>query len=165
MDAERVRLRFTVMGVPQPKGSAQSFGYIPKDSAGHAFINRKGDPLVRVKTMSDNPKNKGWQQLVAEAASVAIQMTLLDPVPFAILDGPVTLTCVFYLPRPAYIRDKVVPHIKRPDADKLTRSVKDALSKVAWRDDGQVNRMVIEKYYAEPQGVPRAEITVAPSVG
>lgn len=163
-----MRLRFVAFGVPQSQGSVQSFGYQPKGRDGRPMVRQtaKGAvvPVIRTKTMSDNPKNKGWRQLVAEAASVAIEVSLIEAEPFALLRGAVTLTCAFYLPRPRYIRNKVVPHTTRPDADKLTRSVKDALTGVAWVDDGQVNKLLVTKQYAEPQGgVPRAEITVEAS--
>jgi Holliday junction resolvase RusA-like endonuclease len=107
---------------------------------------------------ADNPKNKSWQQTVAEAASAAIQGHA-----FSILGGPVRLTVDFYLPRPKAIRDKVVPHTKKPDLDKLVRSVKDALSKVVWQDDSQVVEVFARKEYAAPGEVPRAKVAVCAS--
>lgn len=135
-------LNFVVNGVPQPKGSAKAF--IPKGWS-------------RAIVTSDNTKNKGWQQLVAEAASVAINQ---QPA-FRLIEESALLRVVFYLPRPKSIRDKAVPHLKKPDLDKLVRSVKDALSKVVWRDDSQVVEIAARKEYARPGESPRAEISIS----
>lgn len=134
-------LSFVVHGVAQPKGSAKAF--IPKG------WNR---PIVT----SDNPKNKGWQQLVAEAASRAL------PSAGVMFDGAVRLRVVFYLPRPQSLPKRVTEHLKKPDLDKLCRSCKDALSKVVWRDDAQVVELLAAKRYAGPMDSPRAVITVEP---
>lgn len=134
-------LTFVAYGVPQPKGSSRAF--VPKGWK---------RPIIT----SANPKAKGWQQLVAEAASAAIRRTKV----FQVLDGPVLLTATFYLPRPKSIRDKSVPHLTKPDTDKLLRSTADALSKVVWRDDAQVIEMRAKKFYARPGESPRAEVSV-----
>ncbi len=134
-----ISLSFVAYGVPQPKGSAKAF--IPKG-------------WNRAIVTSDNPKNKGWQQIVAEAASAE-----LSPA-FVLLDGPIGLTVRFYLPRPKLIKAKTVPHLKKPDLDKLVRSVKDALSQVVWQDDSQVVLITAVKTYAYVGQVPRAEIHV-----
>jgi len=134
-------LEFTVYGVAQPKGSTRAF--MPK---GARF------PIVT----SDNPKNKGWQQLVAEAASQALngEDTLLE--------GPVRLEVRFALPRPKSLPKRVTAHLKKPDLDKLIRAVKDALSKVVWQDDSQVVELEASKVYAAAGESPRALITVRP---
>jgi Holliday junction resolvase RusA-like endonuclease len=139
--ASSFALAFTVLGAAQPKGSAR--GFIPKGWK---------RPIIT----SDNPKNKGWQQLVAEAASHAIQQELS----FRLFEAAVSLDVTFYLPRPKSIRDRDVPHLKKPDLDKLVRSVKDALSKVVWQDDSQVTAIMAAKRYAAPGESPRAVIVV-----
>mgnify|MGYP002144233137 CR=1 FL=1 len=136
-------ITFTVWGVAQPKGSAKAF--VP---AG----------WTRAVVTSANPKVKGWQQLIAEAASDA-----LDEVPFgagAYTTGPVKLTVDFRLPRPKAIGRRTPPHLKKPDLDKLVRSVKDALTKVLWRDDSQVTEIEARKGYVDNNGSPHAVITV-----
>jgi Holliday junction resolvase RusA-like endonuclease len=135
-------LNFVVYGKAEPKGSARAF--VPKG-------------WQRAIVTSDNPKNKGWQQLVAEAASQAIGT---QPA-FRLIDGPVLLRVVFYLPRPKAIKDKAVPHLKKPDLDKLCRSCKDAMSKVVWRDDSMVVEIAARKEYARPGEAPRAEISIS----
>lgn len=133
-------LTFVAYGVPQPKGSTKAF--VPKG-------------WTRPVVTSDNEKNKGWQQLVAEAASRA-----LDTSGAALIEGPVLLRVEFHLPRPKSLPKRVVWHLKKPDLDKLVRSAKDALSKVIWHDDSQVVQVRARKAYVVGDGVPRAEISV-----
>lgn len=134
-------LNFVVHGIAQPKGSARAF--VPKG-------------WNRAIVTSANPKNKGWQQLVAESANRAIG----EQPDFRLINGAALLRVVFYLPRPKAIRNKPVPHTKKPDLDKLVRSCKDALSKVVWQDDALVVEIAARKEYARPGESPRAEISV-----
>lgn len=137
-----MNLHFVVYGIPQPKGSTRAF--VPKG-------------WTRPVVTSDNPKNKGWQQLVAEAASHAI-----EEIPaFQLLEVPAVLRAVFYLPRPKAIRNKLVPHTKKPDLDKLLRSAKDAMTQVVYRDDSLIVEISARKEYARPGEAPRAEISVS----
>jgi len=134
-------LMFVVYGIAQPKGSARAF--VPKG-------------WTRAVVTSDNPKNKNWQQLVAEAASAAIRQ---HPT-FQLIETAALLRVAFYLPRPKAIRDRIVPHTKKPDLDKLVRSCKDAMSKVVFRDDALVVDIAAQKRYARPGEPPRAEISI-----
>lgn len=134
-------LTFTVHGVAQPKGSARAF--VPKG-------------WTRAVVTSSNPKNKGWQALVAEGASQALAAR-----PWT-CEGPVRLLVSFYLPRPKSLPKRVEAHTKKPDLDKLVRSVKDALTKVVWNDDAQVVQLKAEKHYAAPGLPPCAVIVVQP---
>lgn len=135
-------LRFTVVGIAQPKGSTRAF-------------LKKGRPVVT----SDNPKNKSWERQVAVMARLAMQEQH-----FQYLAGPVALEVQFYLPRPQAIRDTRVPHVKKPDLDKLVRSVKDALTKMAFEDDSQVVCLHASKRYAPPGTTPKAIIFLAAGV-
>lgn len=139
-------LRFTVPGVAQTKGSTKAF--IPKGWARAILTN-------------DNPKAKAWASLIAEQAANALAAAQLQP--FAA--GAVVLDAWFYLPRPAkFLTRKYahvdVPHITRPDGDKLLRCAKDALSRVVWHDDSQVIDAYVHKRYVREGEIPRAEITV-----
>jgi hypothetical protein len=137
-----VILKFSVYGVAQPKGSARAF-----------MPNGAGMPVVT----SDNPKNKGWQQLVAEAGGRAIEG--IGGTMFS-AGTALTLWVEFRLPRPASLPKRVVEHTKKPDLDKLIRSVKDALTKVAWNDDSQVVEVYARKIYAAKDEAPRADILI-----
>lgn len=132
-------LRLIAYGVPQPQGSAKAF--MPKGAR---------YPVVT----SDNPQLKGWRQLVAAEASRALQGT------GQLLDGPVQVCAVFYLPRPKALKAQARPHVTRPDVDKLARAIGDALTGVVWRDDAQVVQWQVSKVYAGVGESPRADIVV-----
>ena len=132
-------LTFTVFGIAQPQGSARAF--MPKGGR---------VPVVT----SDNQKVKGWRQLVAEAASHALNGKGEQ---FA---GAVGISARFYLPRPKTLGLKAKPHITRPDVDKLCRALGDSLSGVIYRDDSQIVHLEVTKHYAGVGESPRAEITV-----
>jgi len=117
--------------------------------------------MIRTVTTNDNDKSKGWQQLIAERATRALELSQLQP--FA--DGAVIIDAWFYFPRPQKFLTKKyagvdVPHTTRPDADKLLRCAKDALSKVVWRDDAMVIDAYAHKRYCRQGELPRAVITV-----
>ena len=73
------------------------------------------------------------------------------------LDGPITMRCTFYLPRPSThrnargLRPGAPKHpAKIPDLDKLLRSTFDALTTAGvWRDDAQVVVVSAAKTYAD----------------
>ena len=129
---------FDVVGIAQPKGSTRAF--MPK---GARF------PVVT----SDNPRAKGWQQLVAEQArTVAAGGVFL---------GPVVLRVAFALPRPVSLPRRVLFHVKKPDLDKLLRATNDALTGILYRDDSQIVEIHATKHYAHEITAPHAMITIA----
>lgn len=133
-------IHFMAYGVPQPKGSARAF--VPKG-------------WTRAVVTSDNPKNKGWQQVVASAAQEAIAAES-----GALMAGPVGLTVDFFLQKPKSAPRSLLAHLKKPDLDKLVRSVKDALTKIVWTDDSQVVTVVARKTFAPEGYSPAAQIQV-----
>lgn len=79
------------------------------------------------------------------------------------LQGPLTLKVAFIFPRTKAMIWKTrdmprVPHAKKPDLDNCLKSLKDALSKLAWNDDAQVNQLVAVKHIAS--GSEAAHVTV-----
>jgi Holliday junction resolvase RusA-like endonuclease len=134
-------LDFVVFGVAVPKGSTRAF--TPK---GARF------PIVT----ADNAKTKPWQALVADRASAALEAS-----GGAQFEGAVALAVTFWLPRPASLPRRVREHLKKPDLDKLVRSVKDALTRVVWPDDAQVVHVNATKRYAEAGTAPHAEIRIS----
>jgi Holliday junction resolvase RusA-like endonuclease len=141
------RLTFDVLGVAQPKGSAQAF--VPKSWADQAHRQGKAPRAI---VTSDNPRSKGWQQLVAEQAQ-----TVAGGGPFL---GPTVLTVTFYLPRPVSLPQKIRHHLTLPDLDKLVRCIGDALTGVLYLDDKQVVDLHARKCYAAWNAVPRVRITL-----
>jgi Holliday junction resolvase RusA-like endonuclease len=141
-----VILIFRAYGVPQPKGSTRAF--VPRGWT---------RPIIT----DSNRSLKAWQQLVTEAASQA-----MDAVPDgdrALMLGGVRLSIVFYLPRPKSMSKRIRHHCKAPDLDKISRSVLDALSHVAYHDDAQVVELLAVKRYAGEHEVPCAVIRVEPA--
>jgi Holliday junction resolvase RusA-like endonuclease len=147
-------LNFTVVGVAQTKGSARGFVVAGKNSG-----------KARAIITNDNPKAKGWQQTIANCASLELRRAEHAGLHFS---GGVALDVTFYLPRPKRLLKKKwaavdVAHITRPDADKALRVVKDALSKVVWNDDAQVTDVVARKRYCAAGEFPRVVIRVRDS--
>jgi crossover junction endodeoxyribonuclease RusA len=67
-----------------------------------------------------------------------------------VLDGPLHVGIEFIMRRPASApKRSTPPAIKRPDLDKLTRAVLDALSGVVWRDDSVITVLTVSKRLAE----------------
>lgn len=139
-------MKFTVYGVPIPKGSTKAFMH-----PGARF------PVVT----HDNARTKPWQEAVVAAAREALGAR--RP-----LEGPVALAVRFYLPRPKSAPRRVTEHTKKPDLDKLVRCVKDGLTRAGvYRDDAQVVVTIARKDFAggegDPdgdRGVPRAFVAV-----
>lgn len=64
--------------------------------------------------------------------------------------GAVYMTLDAYLPRPRSVK-RALPLVK-PDIDKLSRAVLDALTGIAYVDDGQVISLTALKHYADERG-------------
>lgn len=137
--------RFTVYGVAQPKGSTKSFPI------------RRANGVIGTATTSANPKLASWEALVRHEAQ-----RLPDRVFFA-REVPVRVDIVTRLPRPVSLPKRVTAHVRKPDGDKLTRAVLDALTGVCFQDDAQVNCIVMFKLYALPTEAP--SVTVGVSLG
>jgi crossover junction endodeoxyribonuclease RusA len=143
-------LAFQVFGVAEPKGSTRAF--VPKGWT---------RPII-----TDSNRNlKSWQQLVAEGASLALGK--LPKEDRAIVTQGVRLTIAFYLPRPKkYHKPDVNPaHLTKPDIDKLTRAVIDALTQVVFVDDSQVIELVARKDYARLNDAPHVDVRIEPAYG
>ena len=139
--------RFIVYGKPQPKGSMRAF--TPQG------WNR---PILTDSNKSLWP----WAHAVKLAAVEALERN-----PDAWLDGPVHLRIQFFLPCPKSAPKRKTPRpTKRPDLDKLTRVIADALTGVLYHDDAQITRLEVTKGYAGREedparpGLERAEIMV-----
>ena len=131
-----VEIKFFVPGIPQTKGSTR--GFVGRSK-------KTGKPVAII--TNDNPKNKPWARQVAmEARKYA---------PAQPMAGPVYLELAFFLKRPQRPKHPVYP-ITKPDLDKTTRSIKDALKDARiYRDDSQVCAMHCRKF-----GIPGVSIAV-----
>ena len=130
-------IEFRVYGIPQTKGSAKGF----------AVPNKQKPGKFRTIITNDNKKNKPWAQTVSGEA----QRHRVDGCPF---EGPIVLEMVFLMPIPKSLPKRAPAFmLKKPDVDKMTRSVKDALSGVLYIDDKQVVHTDVKKMYCEAPGV------------
>lgn len=132
-------ISFTVYGHPEPQGSTKAF--IPKGWS-------------RAVITSDNKKLKPWRQQLSASAEAALSENggelLAKP-------AGVRLAVCFYFEKPASVpRSRVLPSVK-PDIDKLTRALMDALTGTIFEDDAQVTDIVVAKRYGIPE---RAEIQI-----
>jgi Holliday junction resolvase RusA-like endonuclease len=143
----RRRIAFTVIGIPQPQGSATAF--VPYAWARTA-VRQKRAPRAIV--THDNPKVRGWRQLVAEQAQTVVGEALFL--------GPVVLTVTFRLPRPISLPKKTHHHTTTPDLDKLVRAIGDGLSGVVLLDDKQIVDLHARKVYTSGARPPSASIVV-----
>lgn len=120
-------ITFSVAGdpVPQPRPRVSTQGgfgraYVPKSHPVH-----------------------GYRAAVAAAARHAGAGTHGDTV-------EVVIDLVFARPK-SHLRKsgvaKGAPSVPRPDIDNCAKAVLDALNGVAWEDDAQVRRLVVEKSY------------------
>lgn len=139
-------LRFTVLGRPEPQGSTR---VMP--------IRAAGKP-TRYTTTTDNVKLRPWRALVASAAEEALD----EAGGSLIVSAPVGIELTYYFARPKghygsgrnsdLVRKSAPPlPAGRPDLDKLVRAVLDALTGLAFRDDGQVVAIMAVKQYGDPE--------------
>jgi crossover junction endodeoxyribonuclease RusA len=119
-------IRFQVHGLPIAQGSQRSW-----------LVN--GKPVI-TSTAKGLPS---WRRLVAD---VAQRFAPAEP-----WEGPVGINLDFGIPKPksAPKTRRVWPD-KRPDLDKLSRAVLDALTYVIFADDSQVVHLQATKDYGAP---------------
>lgn len=125
-------ITFTVFGIPQTKGSTRMW----------KAPNMKFPVITNM-----NKKNKPWAQTVSAMA----QQHRMEGCPFV---GPIHLRLIFRMPIPQSIPKRIPSFMtKRPDLDKMVRSVKDALTGVLYKDDSQVVCVEAHKIYGPEPGV------------
>jgi crossover junction endodeoxyribonuclease RusA len=110
----------------------------PASQGSHAVIHGR---IVQV----NSAKHKRWRNAVSFAA-----LDLVGP-DFELIDEPVELSVIFYLPRPK-TATREFPAVM-PDLDKLIRSVGDSLSGTVIRDDSRIIAIHAQKLYADARGV------------
>lgn len=136
-------LSFTVPGIPVPQGSKNT-----------TALKAGGQYTGKVAVYEANAvKLKPWREGITLLARRAVVKHGF----WQVLEGPVVVGLRFYLPRPAS-----VPRLRRPfmtvkpDLDKLTRAVLDALTTAkVYGDDARVIELHLYKNYADdcPPGV------------
>ena len=109
----------------------------PASQGSHSIIHGR---IVQV----NSAKHKRWRNAVSFAA---IDLVGND---WKLIDEPIKLSVIFYLPRPkTATRD--FPAVM-PDLDKLIRSVGDSLTGTIIRDDSRIVIIQAQKVYADKRG-------------
>jgi len=104
-----------------------------------AFRDRRNG---KIRTKTDSKHGKSFALAVQWAAKRA-------GVPMVPKGRGVTVSVIYGFPRPKG-RDRLrVDPCVRPDVDKLSRALMDALTGVAYADDGQVVALSVRKIYAD----------------
>lgn len=143
-------IRFTVPGEP-----------VPQPRQRHRITGRGPKAFVQNYTPAKHPVND-YKQAIQKAAAEVFDG---DPV-----DAPLLLEVVFIFPRQAIKCWKTKPmprylHQQKPDIDNLLKALKDALTKIVWKDDCQVCKVSAIKWRAAGDEEPRTEITIKPITG
>jgi crossover junction endodeoxyribonuclease RusA len=129
-------LSFFVPGKPAPQGSKRHIG--------------------RGRMLESSKEVGPWRQRVAIAAHNAMTTARIP-----LLTGrPITLELDFVMPRPQRTPRSTPPAIRRPDTDKVSRAVLDALSHTVYADDAQVVDLHARKRLAAIDETPGVHITV-----
>ncbi len=134
-------MKFDVEGVPIPKGSTRAF-----------VVNGKAS------TTNANPKTKVWQYRIAHEAQAARDGEFIPKTGKG--DDGVIIDIAFRLPKPKSTPKSHKRMTKKPDLDKLIRTVLDALTGVVFDDDSQVTMISASKGYAEPGHPPSVTVFV-----
>lgn len=139
MTPDAVLLDVDVVGVPQPQGSAKAY--------------RRGRHVI---VTHDNPQLHSWRDLIGYTlrATKALPRLAVPRV------HPVRVTAEFRLPRPKS-RAKARAHVTKPDLDKLTRAVGDALEALVYTSDSQITCWQVSKRYVVDGEQPGVRLRVA----
>ena len=113
----------------------------------------KGRPKVRVRGR--------FAQMYTPAKTRAVEDTFLQQIiqhkPETPWEGPLSLTLIFYKPKPKSMAKKVIHWTKRPDLDNMEKLAMDAMDKVFYVDDAQIVEKISSKQYDD---TPRTEIII-----
>jgi crossover junction endodeoxyribonuclease RusA len=126
---------FTVYGKPEPQGSFRAMNQ-----------HRSGKAILA----QSNKKLLPYRQMVSQVALLEFRGNLAGE------HVPIQLLIEFYFAKPKSAKKREFPSVK-PDIDKLQRCILDALTGIAYKDDGQVVTVIASKYYGSPE---RTEVEV-----
>lgn len=116
-----------IPGTPIPQGSSRAF------MAG-------GRPIIT----ADNTRTRPWRADIHAAVRDRIGDDIVYPT------GPVGLRFIFIMPRRKAEPNRITPpHTRKPDIDKLQRSVMDAITGLIFTDDSQCVDIAARKRTAE----------------
>lgn len=130
------RVTFKVYGQPISKGSARPFKVPGKDAAGNRDFSKDRAIIVQAKDRN----LRDWESLIKTAAQQHAGNN------FFAAGTPVAVKFWFYFTRPKS-KKLHAPMVSRPDWDKVSRAVCDALQDVLFKDDCQITTATVGKRY------------------
>lgn len=149
---------FVVWGKAVPRGSTKALPRgrrVIHDVDGNRYREDKGSFIID----QESESLKSWMQQVKQTA-----ISEWGIVRNRYSDGPFKIEIIFRLDRPKthFRSGRFSDSIKisapkypivRPDIDKLTRAILDALTGIVYKDDSQVVELDVKKRYGYPEGV------------
>lgn len=140
-----VELDVFVPGNPAAQGSKKYAGHRPGKTKPGKLV-----PVLLEQSQAVGP----WREHVA-------WVVRKERGPAPILDCALMLRLEFVMPRPAGTPKRFTPQaIRRPDVDKLQRSIFDSLTSVIWRDDSLIVDVHAVKRIAEVGEAPGCRIVL-----
>lgn len=159
-----MNIEFFVAGTPKPAGSKVTGVAHKRDpTTGQQVPVRGADGRLKTFTKDDTGEaGVNWRADVRAAAQTAMRGAYITT-------EPVMVTATFLMRRTKghfgaagnVKATAPVWHTVRPDVDKLSRAVLDALKAIVWEDDSQVVCKIVTKRYANPEEREGARITVS----
>ena len=138
-------ISFNINGEPRPQGSKTPV--------------KRGNKIILIEGTGDSPrKHKAWRKAVQDAAQ-----EFADEIGHEVIDAPVEVKIEFRMPKPASKPSDKYWADRKPDLDKLVRSVLDSIAgkdKPLIREDSRVVRLIVEKRYVKPDEVNGCWINV-----
>ena len=145
-------ISFFVPGIPVSQGSKRAFVIRDKSGRHRPVLTESAKGLPQ------------WRATVALAGRQALMKGNEGATVGWWAKKALLVRLAFSLPRPASLPKKVQDAVKRPDVDKLTRAVLDALTGILWADDAQITRLEAAKVYAH-EGQAGVSVVVTPVTG
>lgn len=112
------------------------------------FVEGQPVPQGSMRVFNGNVVHTRGAALAVWRSAIAIAARKAGAVP---VDGPIALALTFTYNKPKTVK-RDLPSIA-PDLDKQIRSVLDALTAIAYKDDGQVCEIYARKEYGDVAGV------------
>lgn len=148
--------------LPRVDTSDRPFGLPPDDEPGVIQFTVPGDVVPWARA------GRGGGFTFTPAKQRNYMAVLKDYASQALGDRPVIenavflrVTAVYAVPKSWSKKRREHPghqwKTSRPDADNISKIVKDALNTVVWRDDAQVVKLTVEKFYGER---PRVDVVI-----